>query len=160
MSGEQFAAQNEEISGIELLFLQNSVDRGGLPISNTASTTAFEAPSRMSSVCARSPRINLSPPTSIDFPAPVSPVRMFNPGPNSTSSSLISAKSRMYRDLSTDGSGQESEGLPAVAMLVFFPTPTRARIVASDLVVNHGRGRLGRRVPTGISISTLCIHIE
>ena len=38
------------------------------------------------------PRISCMDPRRIDLPAPVSPVRMFSPGPNSTSMSSIRAR--------------------------------------------------------------------
>ena len=70
---------------------------GSLLWAMVASAMALVLPCRMTSVSARSPNIIFNAPIMMDLPAPVCPVSMFSPGPNSTSSSSIKAKSFMYR---------------------------------------------------------------
>ena len=60
--------------------------------SKISSTSAASAFSRSISFCTFPPSARLIEPIIMDFPAPVSPERMFNPSPNSTSASSISAR--------------------------------------------------------------------
>ena len=57
-----------------------------------SSTSALSAPFRSISLSNFPPRARFTLPISRDFPAPVSPVRIFSPLPNSTSVSSISAR--------------------------------------------------------------------
>jgi hypothetical protein len=70
------------------------------PTSKTPSTEARSAPARTTSAEARSPSSSDSAPTMIDFPAPVSPVSTFSPGPSRTVSWSISAKLRIRSSVS------------------------------------------------------------
>ena len=64
-------------------------------ISNTASTRAFCLPFAISSRSARSPSTRLTASTTIDLPAPVSPVITFMPGAKSMLIASISARLEM-----------------------------------------------------------------
>ncbi len=70
--------------------------------SNTASMVAVSAPARIVSAgWARSPSKRVKASMRIDFPAPVSPVRTFRPGPNGTVSDSMTARLRTLSSLST-----------------------------------------------------------
>ena len=58
----------------------------------TASTRRFSQPVRIKFVPIRCPKTALKASIKIDFPAPVSPVKMFKPSPNSSSAFSIRAK--------------------------------------------------------------------
>ena len=62
------------------------------PLANTSSTKALSAPFRSISRSNFPPRARFTLPISRDLPAPVSPVRIFRPLPNSTSVSSIRAR--------------------------------------------------------------------
>ena len=64
---------------------------------STASTSAWSSPERTRVERPRSPRSNMIASMRIDFPAPVSPVKMENPEPKSTSNSLMVAKFLIFR---------------------------------------------------------------
>ena len=65
--------------------------------SNTACTCAWDSPVRMRSADARPPMSRPTASTSIDLPAPVSPVRTFSPGSNSTWTASMTARCSMRR---------------------------------------------------------------
>src|SRR3990167_1165996 len=72
----------------------------GMPvISNSAEISARGLPSRMTPLSARSPKSSPKASIRIDLPAPVSPVRTVMPRSNSSSSSSMTAKSRMFSRL-------------------------------------------------------------
>src|SRR2546425_7909472 len=69
--------------------------------SNAPSTIVLSAPGRTTSAEARSPSSNDSASTTIDFPAPVSPVRTLRPGWNGRVTSAMTARSRTRNSVST-----------------------------------------------------------
>src|SRR2546423_14480855 len=69
--------------------------------SNAPSTTVFSAPGRTTSAEARSPSSSASASTTIDFPAPVSPVRTLRPGWNGRVTSAMTARPRPRNSVST-----------------------------------------------------------
>ena len=70
--------------------------------SNTASIVAVSAPVRIVSAgWARSPRSRVRASMRIDFPAPVSPVSTFRPGPNGTVNDSMTARFLTLSSLST-----------------------------------------------------------
>src|SRR5437899_506746 len=83
--------------------------------SKTASTVAASASLRITSVWARAPRTNKIASMSIDFPAPVSPVRTLSPGRNSTATLSMTAKFRMRSSRSIEN---DARSLAAAAQVV------------------------------------------
>src|SRR6185369_5967173 len=71
--------------------------------SNTPLTVSASAPLRIISVLARAPASSPSESTTIDLPAPVSPERMFSPGPKPTEASARTARLRIWISRSTRG---------------------------------------------------------
>ena len=69
--------------------------------SKAPSMTVLEAPGRTTSLEARSPSRRASASTSIDLPAPVSPVRTFKPGVRERVTSAMTARSRTRSSVST-----------------------------------------------------------
>src|SRR5438876_8458543 len=69
--------------------------------SNAPSTIVLSAPGRTTSADARSPSSNERASTTIDFPAPVSPVRTLRPGSNGRVTSAMTARSRTRSSVST-----------------------------------------------------------
>ena len=81
----------EESSIQSMPFSSSNPRNSGSTSVNNASTTDFDPPSDITFVSARPPMTRESAPSIIDFPAPVSPVMMVRPGPNSRSRCSISA---------------------------------------------------------------------
>src|SRR5450432_426849 len=78
--------------------------------SKSASTSASSAPLRTSSGRARAPSTSDSASTSIDLPAPVSPVTTLKPGESSSSSRSINTIFRTLSWASTTGRGRARQG--------------------------------------------------
>ena len=72
-------------------------------VSKMASTAAVSSPVRTRSAEARPPTSRPTAPTRMDLPAPVSPVRTFRPGSNSSSRRSMTARLRMERKRSMNG---------------------------------------------------------
>src|SRR5215203_901461 len=75
--------------------------------SNTPLTVRASASLRIRSVLARAPESSESESTMIDFPAPVSPERIFSPPPSSTEASAMTARLRTWISRSTQRSVPE-----------------------------------------------------
>src|SRR5579872_4777821 len=72
--------------------------------SNSSVTRARDAPRRTISEPPRPPRTNVSAPSTMDLPEPVSPVRHVNPAASSNSARTTKPKSSMESRRSIDGS--------------------------------------------------------
>ncbi|KYF57275.1 hypothetical protein BE08_23480 [Sorangium cellulosum] len=82
-----------------------AIARSELRTSNSASISASSAPGRICSALARPPRTSESAPTTIDLPAPVSPVSTLKPGSSRSSRASISMKFLTRRATSTAAGG-------------------------------------------------------
>src|SRR5262245_50279632 len=102
-------------------------------LSNSASTEASSSLCRMISEPPRSPAIKPKALRMIDFPAPVSPVIIFNPGPKSSVTSSITAK--FFMCSSRNIVKRLGSNVGALALLPFAPF----ELFAQDLVVTARR---------------------
>jgi hypothetical protein len=69
-------------------------------MSKVAETSARSAPCRTTSAPARPPASSVSASTTMDLPAPVSPVSTVSPGRHSISTASMMAKSRICSEVS------------------------------------------------------------
>src|SRR6266850_1410258 len=99
--------------------------------SNSAASSARSAPSRTAAASPRPPTSSSMASTSIDFPAPVSPVSTVNPSPKSMDDSSISTNPRM--------SSARSTVLLQVAVLLEYFAP-------AQLLAQRGEVAVARRV--------------